>query len=173
MGTIAVEQPLASGGVYELPVIGVINTGDQPATYSMKPIPTTGQKELVPEASWFSFTPESVQLEPGKSAPIQTRLSLPLKTPPGDYYVILMASPSQTATSSGANIAVAAGTKLRFTATQTNILFAIYYRIRDLMNLYSPWSWIILGVVVVLAIGIPLARRYRVSFGVERRSDDE
>jgi hypothetical protein len=40
------------------------------------------------------------------------------------------------------------------------------------MKLYSPWSWIILGVVVVLAIGIPLARRYRVSFGVERRSDD-
>jgi hypothetical protein len=53
------------------------------------------------------------------------------------------------------------------------VMLAVYYRVRDVMGLYSPWSWIALGVIAVLGIGIPLARRYRFSFGVERRSAPE
>jgi hypothetical protein len=173
VGTITVDQTLDSGGMYDLPSIGVINTGDEPATYIMKTTPLRGQKELLPDGSWFTFTPASLPLAPGLSAPIQPRLSLPLNTPPGEYFVLLMANSSQTATAPGANIAVAAGTKLRFTVRQTNFFLAVYYRVRDLMQMYSPWSWVALAAIVVLAVGLPLARRYRISLGVERRSTPE
>jgi hypothetical protein len=173
VGRIRVDEALAAGGVYELPPIGVINTGDEPGSYTLTFVPISGQKELSPDDAWFTRTPETFELAPGAVRTVQIRLTLPVNAEPGDYFALASASPVQKTAAKGATIAVAAASKLTFTVKQTNVMLAVYYRVRDVMGMYSPWSWIALGVIAVLAIGIPLARRYRFSFGVERRSAPE
>lgn len=173
VGKIDVEQALYSGGIYALPSIGVVNTGDEPATYSMRAVSMTGQKERIPKPNWFAFDPKEFPVAPGAVQSVQVQLTLPVNAEPGKYFTLLMASPSKTATSPGANIAVGAGTKVSFTVEQTNIFRAIYYRIRDLMKMYSPWSWILLAIVVVAVIAIPLSRKFRFSLGVQRRTSSD
>jgi P pilus assembly chaperone PapD len=173
VGKIDVTQPLSSGAVYELPPIGVINTGDETATYAIEVLPLQGQKELMPEGAWFTFDPPAFEIGPRKVQTVQPRLTLPLQSVPGDYSALFSAGPVKTAAAPGANIAVAAASRLTFTVEQTNFFLALYYRVRDVMQMYSPWSWVALATIVLLAIGIPIARRYRISLGVERRSTPE
>ena len=158
-GKIRVDEPLKAGGVYELPPLVVINTGDEPSSYSVGVEYRANQPEIRPERAWFRFTPETFQLEPGKAQKVNIQLTLPVKTPPGDYFAYLEGRPVYGEREGSTRIGIAAAAKLNFTVAPANFLQGLYWRALYFWNAWSPWTYIAIAIFVGAAL-LLLARRF-------------
>ncbi len=155
-GKIEVKDKLKAGGIYTLPTVTVFNTGDQTSTYTMALTLNETQPELKPAPKWFSFSPAEFSLEPGQSEAVTPTLHLPIRTAPGDYFAYLEAHPSATAQQGTTTVGVAAATKLSFSVSAGNVLFAIAYKLISLFKVYAPISYALLalvGLVILYKIG--------------------
>jgi len=166
VGKIQVDEPFKSGGIYDLPVITVLNTGDEPAEYQMSVQYLTGQETRDdmgqrPDSEWFVFTPQSFSLEPGKVQTIKTILTLPTKTIPGNYFAYLEAHPVKKSVAGQTSIGIAAATKLWFTIAPTNFFQGFYYRFISLYSRYHPWDTIVLAVIFVAALLWYISKKFK------------
>ena len=157
-GKIEVDEPLKPGGIYDLPFLSVFNTGDESADYEIEVTYHSKQPQLRPFQEWFSFSPSLFHLEPNKAQSVAIKLALPVKTEPGDYFAYLEAHPVVKA-GPGTTIGVAAATKIYFSVVPANIWQAIGYRISSFWTMYSPWTWVVLAIVLG-AIIIALFRKH-------------
>ena len=168
LGKINIDEPLKPGGIYSFPVIGVINTGDEPGDYELAVTYHQDQPELRPAESWFNFSPASFRLEPGESQNVVIVLSLPVRMKPGNYFAYLEAHPVITA-GPGTTIGVAAATKTYFTVEPANLWQAVTHRVSSFFVLYAPWTYVVLSVVIG-AIIIALFRQFfSLKFGISRK----
>lgn len=152
-GKIQVDKPLKPGSVYVVPPLTVINTGSEPSEYTVSIDYSGNQTQLKPNKEWFSFEPLQFYLEPNQSQIVQIKMTLPIKTVPGDYFAYLQAQPiKKTAAAGSATIGVAAAAKLYFEVVPANIWQGIYYRVASLLKMYSPWTWVVLALVAGAAI---------------------
>jgi len=158
LGKIQIDEPLKPGGIYNFPSIGVINTGDEPGEYELAVTYHQDQPQLRPAQEWFSFSPAQFHLEPGASQSVAVKLSLPVKTKPGDYFAYLEAHPIIKA-GPGTTIGVAAATKTYFSVIPANIWQAIYYKAQSFFVMYAPWTYVVLAVVIA-AIIIVIFRKF-------------
>jgi len=158
-GKIEIDESIKSGSIYKLPPITVFNTGDEEARYSMAVTLNETQDELKPDPAWFSFSPQQFDLKPGKSQVVIPTFHPPLRTNPGDYFAYLEANPAATVTQGSAVIGVAAATKLSFTVIPSNLFFGVLNRIISLFQLYAPWSYIMVGLIIVGLLML-IVRRY-------------
>lgn len=158
LGKIEIDEPLKPGGIYNLPSIGVINTGDEPGEYELEITYHQDQPEQRPAQEWFRFKPSSFRLEPGQSQNVAVQLALPVRTKPGDYFAYLEAHPV-IKTGPGTSIGVAAATKTYFSVAPANIWQAITWRVSSFFGVYAPWTYIVLAIVTG-AVMIAVFRRY-------------
>jgi hypothetical protein len=164
-GKIVVDQPLKPGLIYTLPSLMVLNTGDEPGEYGVsieyhEGQETNPQMGLKPAKEWLSFEPEKFHLEPGQAQQVKIKLSLPVKgVKPGQYFAYLEGHPVKKDVAGQTTIGVAAAAKLYFKVAPANFFVGLYYRIASLFALYSPWSYVVLAIVVA-AILIALFRRF-------------
>jgi len=158
LGKIKINEHLKPGGIYNFPSIGVINTGDEPGDYELEITYHQDQPQLRPAQEWFSFNPSSFHLEPGQSQSVVIKLSLPVKTKPGDYFAYLEAHPVIKA-GPGTTIGVAAATKTYFSVVPANIWQAIIWRISSFFTMYAPWTYVALAIVIG-AIIIVIFRKF-------------
>ena len=163
-GKIEIQETIKTGGIYTLPAVTVFNTGTEKSAYKMLVTFNQTQPQLKPKAEWFSFSPAQFELEPNKSQVVTPTLHAPLRAQPGDYFAYLEARPAETVQQGTATIGVAAATKLSFKMGQSNILFAIGYRLLSLYRQFEPWSQIV-SVAVVLVIILSLLNRYLIKLG--------
>lgn len=168
LGKIEIDEPLKPGGIYNLPSIGVINTGDEPGDYELAVTYHQDQPELRPAQEWFSFSPSSFPLEPGQSQSVAIKLSLPMKISPGDYFAYLEAHPIIKA-GPGTTIGVAAATKAYFTIVPANIWQAITYRISSFFTVYAPWTYVILTIVIGAIIITIFRKFFAFQVGIRRK----
>ena len=168
VGKIQIDQKLSSGGSYNLPSIGVINTGHDAGDYRVRISTLSDQDELRPSEDWFSFSPEEFFLEPEGTQTISIRVKIPITARSGDYFALIEASPVRAETG-GVVISIAAATKLNFSVQSSNRIIGsarwIYTRVSD----GSPYSWIIIGLIIVLPLGYWFRRRLRFNISLERR----
>ncbi|MDP2671630.1 MAG: hypothetical protein Q8P13_04215 [bacterium] len=157
-GKIVLNEKLKPGATYKLPPLTVFNTGTVTATYKIRPAFNEKQSQKKPKASWFSFSPEKISINPKKSEVVTARLSLPLSAPPGDYFVYLEAVPDQTVQKGTTSVGVAAATKLYFTVVPANFLMALLYRIISIYQQFAPWSYLLTLLVVSITLIIVLRR---------------
>ena len=167
VGKIEVDQPLMPGGIYHLPIVGVINTGHEAGDYEVEITYMYEQKELKPAAEWFGFEPLSFPLAPGASQAVATTLTIPVNARPGDYFALIEAHP--LVKSSGVAIGVAAATKLYFSVRPANILVAVQARVVTFSENTSPYSYIGIGVVGFIIVAFLFRRYFRIRFRLERR----
>jgi hypothetical protein len=164
-GKIVVDQPLKPGLIYTLPSLMVLNTGDEPGEYGVSIEYHEGQETnpemgLKPAKEWLSFEPSQFHLEPGQAQQVKIKLSLPVKgVKPGQYFAYLEGHPVKKDVAGQTTIGVAAAAKLYFRVAPANFFVGVYYRIASLFALYSPWSYVVLTIVVV-AILIGLFRQF-------------
>jgi hypothetical protein len=119
LAEIRVDETLRPGEVYQLPSVGVLNTGDQAGSYEATIAHVGGQAELAPSADWFLFEPQSFDLEPGTSTRVAIGLHLPVGAREGDYSVLIEVHPVIGA--GGATVrGEGAATKLHFSVKQTD-----------------------------------------------------
>lgn len=168
LGKIEINEPLKPGGIYNLPLIGVINTGDEAGDYELEITYHQDQPELRPNKEWFSFSPNTFYLESGKSKNVATKIELPLNTRPGDYFAYIEAHPI-VESRPGTSIGIAAATKTYFTVEPANIFSSIIWRIYSLFTIYSPWSYVTLAVVVGAVIIAIFRRFFNFQIGVSKK----
>ncbi len=167
IGKIQVDQPLKSGLIYTLPAFIIVNTGDEPSDYGAQIVYHENQKELRPAKEWFSFEPLNFHLEPGQSQQVQVKLTLPIKgAQPGDYFAFLQGRPIKKTEGGMTSVGIAAATKLYFTLAPANFLVGIYYRLVSLSDLYSPWSYVILTIIIAALLIVLFRRFFSFNIGV-------
>lgn len=168
LGKIEIDEPLKPGGIYNFPSIGVINTGDTAGEYELAITYHQDQLQMRPAQDWFSFSPSSFHLEPGQSQNVAVKLSLPIKTKPGDYFAYVEAHPVIKA-GPGTTIGVAAATKTYFKVMPANIWQAMYYKAASFFTIYAPWTYVVLAIVIA-AIIIALFRKFfAFQIGIKRK----
>lgn len=171
-GRITVEEDLKPGLIYNLPALSVINTGSVSGEYTVKIEYHQDQENnpdmgLRPEAGWFEFIPNTFSLEPGEAQQVAIILSLPVRgAVPGNYFAYLEASPITKSIAGESRVGVAAASRLYFNIIPGNFLTGIYYRLISLMNLYSPWSYSILSVIIFLFLVFLFRRFFSFNIGI-------
>lgn len=159
LGKIELDKPLQPGGIYELPSIPVLNTGDETGEYEVGIEYFQNQPQLLPPEEWFRFGPPLFTLEPGEVKLIKISLSLPIRTEPGDYFAFVEGRAVKKSQGGGTNIGVAAAAKLYFSVTEASGWEGLRYRAIVLWKKYSPWPLVVLAVIGVAIAGI-LFRRF-------------
>ena len=168
LGKIEIDEPLKPGGIYNFPSLGVINTGDEPGDYEVEITYHQDQPQLRPAQEWFSFEPQQFYLEPGASQSVAVKLTLPVKTKPGDYFAYLEAHPIIKA-GPGTTIGVAAATKTYFTVIPANIRQAITHRISSFFTMYAPWTYVVLAIVIAAIIIAIFRKFFAFQIGIRKR----
>lgn len=171
LGKIQIDENLSPGGIYKLPTLPVLNTEDETADYGVEVTYLSEQPELRPEASWFTFTPQSFSLEAGKSQLVEVTLTLPVNTRPGNYFAFLEAHP--VAKAEGVTIGIAAATKLNFTVKPTGVLGAAAERIRSLLESSKPGSYIVLAVLGGVIVIVLISRYVDIRVGFKKQKQKE
>ncbi len=151
-GKITLNEPLKPGSIYELPSIPVLNTGDEESDYGVSIEYNEIQSQMKPNADWFSFTPATFHLQPGRSQVVKMSVSIPIKTVPGEYFAYLEAHPIRSDVAGVSSIGVAAASKLYFTVAPANFFQGIYYRIVSLVTRGAPWTYIAFGIIGLLIL---------------------
>ncbi|HBO16451.1 MAG: hypothetical protein UR69_C0003G0063 [Candidatus Moranbacteria bacterium GW2011_GWE2_35_2-] len=169
-GKIEFDQPLKMGGIYISPPLNVINTGDEAADYGVSIEYKQDQPRISPPKDWFSFEPEFFHLDPGQSQVVQVKISIPVKSHPGEYFAYLEGHPVRKIdTSGGASIGIGAAAKLYFEISPANIFQGFYYRAVSVIKNNAPWSYIIL-LVLVASILINIFKKYfSFNIGITRK----
>lgn len=152
-GKIVVNDKLKPGIIYELPVLTVLNTGDETSDYEVSVAYHESQSELEPLQNWLIFTPQKFNLEPNKAQSVKIKLNLPVSAAPGKYFAYIEAHPAKKTQSGNTTIGVAAATRLYFDVVPANIFQGIYYKAISFWNVYAPWpKRIVIGLSVVVII---------------------
>jgi len=159
-GKIEVNEKLRPGGIYTLPPLTVLNTGDESSEYGLSIEYHQDQPQLSPAREWFVFTPPSFFLEPGQSEIVEIKLNLPVKTEPGSYFAYLEAHPEKKSqTAGGASVGVASAAKLYFTVAPANMWQGIYYKLTSFWKVYAPWPNVI-SIIIALILAILIFRKF-------------
>lgn len=167
LGKISVDEPLMPGGSYRLPSVGVINTGQVTSDYEMAVTYHHEQKELRPSPEWVDFNPKTFTLEPEQSVPVALTLNIPVGTNPGDYFAYLEVHP--VAKKGGVAVGIAAATKLYFSIKPANVFSAVTHRVSTFLETNAPFSWVGLGVLILIIVIFLFRRFVRISFRVEKK----
>lgn len=168
-GKINIQKPMHPGGIYELPLLPVLNTGDEEATYGISVAYNTTQPELRPAQEWFVFSPATFNLTPGESKAVYVQVRIPVNVKPGSYFAYLQARPALSRVAGQTNIGIAAAAKLTFTVAPANIAQAAYYRLASLFAAGAPWTYVA-SIVIAAALLLSILQRYvHVSVGVRRK----
>lgn len=161
-GKIQVDKPLKAGGIYDLPALPVLNTGDEPGEYGVSVEYQESVPQIRPAREWFHFEPQSFYLEPGSVQTVKVTLTLPAKTQPGDYFAYLEGHPIKKSVAGETSVGVAAAAKLYFTVAPANIFQGIYYRLISLYSRYHPWDTIILAILFVAVLFRLIGKRFKI-----------
>ena len=160
-GPVQLAGPAHPGGQYALPPVYVVDTGTQSETLTVRiERLSPGRARSVP-AGWISQGP-AVRLSHGQSARIPLELIVPATAKPGQYLTDVVVKGSAAVSAGGANIDVAAATKVEF-------------RIVPGMaggSWFSVPGWLLpgIGVVLLIAGAAIVARRLGVRIQIDREA---
>lgn len=155
LGKIELKEALTPGGVYALPNLPVINTGEIAATYEVVAIftPSDPSRPFPNPKGWFHFQPKSFHLNPNETRQVKVTITLPFSAPKGDHLVLLEAHTTSKTETGNVAIGPAAATRLNFSVgSAPGVLGAVRQRITTLWNFYLPWSLILILTLDFLAI---------------------
>jgi hypothetical protein len=158
-GPVRLSGSAHPGGSYALPPVYVVNTGTQDESLSVRiERLSSGQGRGVP-ASWI-HSGSAVQLAHGQSARISLELVVPGGARPGQYVSDVVVRGSAPLSDGGANLAVAAATKLQFRVAAGAVAAAWF----------SVPGWLVpgVGVVLLIAAAAAVARRYGLRVRIDR-----
>lgn len=172
-GKIQVDEDLKPGIIYKLPVLTVLNTGDEESDYEVSVAYHSKQPELPPSKDWFVFSLQKFHLKPGEAKNIEIKLNLPIRAQPGDYFAYLEGHPAKKSQSGSTSIGVAAAAKLYFTVVPANFLQGIYYKLVSFYKVYSPWPQRVVIALVVLLTIVAFKKFFNIKINLKRPKENK
>jgi hypothetical protein len=167
-GIIQTDKDLMPGGHYKLPDLQVVNTGSDTSRYELVVARMEKQDLLQPPVTYFSFSPVSFDLDAGKSQVISLALDIPVNARPGDYLGYVEAHPVSQATG-GTSIGIAAASKIYFTIKPANTFMGITNAIGNFFSRTSPFSYVVLGIIILATLVYFLRRRIKLEVKVIKK----
>lgn len=164
-GKITIQQKLQPGGMYELPALPVLNTGDESGEYGLSIEYNEQQSQQRPQRDWFHFSPQSFHLDPQQSKTIGITLSVPVNAKPGAYFAYVEAHPVAKGVVGQTSVGIAAAAKLYFTVSPANVLQATFYRVTGIISWYAPWTYVVIAMIAASVLFSALRRLF--SFNVQ------
>jgi hypothetical protein len=168
-GKIVIDEPLYPGTIYELPILTIVNTGDEKSEYEVGVAYHDKQPELRPSEDWFSFSPSEFFLEPGGVQSVEMKLNLPVKTEPGDYFAYLEGRPLAKAESGITRIGIAAATKIYFKVKPANAVLGVYHKFLSGWKVYAPWPARIMKITLVVALIFVFKKYFKLNIQVKKK----
>lgn len=170
-GKIEINEKLKPGGIYTLPPLTVLNTGDEASGYGLSIEYHQDQPDLSPAREWFIFTPASFELEPGQSEVVGIKLNLPVKTEPGNYFAYLEAHPEKKSqTAGGASVGIASASKLYFTVAPANVWQGMYFRLSSFWKMYAPWPGIVSIIIAAVLVVLIFRKFFSFKIGITKKN---
>src|SRR3989339_106389 len=152
-GKIEVKEKLKPGQSYDLPILPVINNGDELTEYEVTIEYHEGVPELRPAREWIEFTPRTFSLEPGQVKNVKVELNLPVKAEPGNYFAYLEGHPlKKSIGTGGAAVGIAPAAKMYFPVVPANIFAAWYYKLSTWYGHYHPFNTAVLGLLAFIFV---------------------
>lgn len=158
-GKIIVNEPLKPGTIYTLPLLTVVNTGNETSDYEIDIAYHEKQPEMSPAKSLFKISPKVFTLAPGEVKAVEITMVLPTNAIPGKYFAYLEAHPVKQSVSGVTSVGIAAATKLYFTVDPANMTSGIYYRLVSLFMVYAPWPQRFC-IAVLIILGVLVLKKY-------------
>jgi hypothetical protein len=165
VGRIEINDVLSAGRSYDLPAVGVINTGDEVQDYEVEITHLEVQSQRKPDPQWFNFSPQHFSVQPGKTQMVDISVTIPGGAKAGNYFAYVEAHSAPTG--KGETIGIAAATKLLFSVKQSSWLTVQRYRINDFIDSTQPW--IVLVPVVAGLLLLVFKNRQRIPFEIRRK----
>jgi hypothetical protein len=158
-GPVKLAGAAHPGGSYTLPAVLVVNTGTSPesVTLSIDRVSPGAGRSVPP--SWVHAT-STITLSATQSARIPLQLVVPPTAKPGRYFSDVLVKAGAPNPAGGATFDAGAATQLAFTVAPGRAS--------------TPWfmipTWVFpgIGVVLLIAAGLGLMRRYGVRIRIER-----
>jgi hypothetical protein len=175
VGKMVMDKPLAPGGVYPLPNLPVINTGDEYSQYTVMVEYRENVEEMRPGKNWFSFDPSSFGIEPGNSQNVNIVLTIPSDAAPGDYFAFLQAQPikdQEIIDNSNTLVNIAAASKFYFTIASSNIFQAAFYKVLTLYDLLYPYDAMVLGFIIFVILTFIIKKKFNIKISSKRKKED-
>ena len=117
---------------------------------------------------WIIVSPKTITLAAGAAGQVNATMRIPVNARPGEYQALVVFQPvAPGASADTPNIQV--GTKVVFRIAQSNLFVGVYWRIRSLFEIFTPWSYMVLALLVLVPLAWFLARRFRISLSVSRK----
>ena len=158
-GPVRLTGAAHPGGSYALPPVYVVNTGTQDESLSIRiERLSAGQERPVP-AAWIR-PGAAVRLSHNQSARIPLELVVPNAAKPGQYLTDVVVKGSAALSGSGANLDVAAATKLEFRVTP-GVVSGSWFVV-------PSWLWPGIGVVLLIAAAAAVARKLGLRIQIDR-----
>lgn len=161
--TFEISDRLVRGHEYRLPVLQVVNPGDERTTYRMYVEPIPGSTSPAAQPGWFRFEPAEFALDPLGSQAVTIYLTVGDGTEPTGYAAFVGAAAVNEGP--GSHINVAAAAPVTFTVRSTNLWEDVRRTTSDFFAGRLPW---IAGAVILASLGIFAWRLRHVRIRIER-----
>lgn len=165
---IQVDNSIMPGVIYVLPALTVFNTGDEPSDYKVNVSYHESQKELMPDKSWFIFSPQNFHIEPGQSQVVDIKLNVPIRAKPGNYFAYLEGQPLVTNTEGNTQVGIAAAAKLYFTIVPAGPLQALYFKLVSFWYVYEPWPKVAFIILILAGIGFIIKHYFKIEVNIKK-----
>lgn len=159
-GAVTLDAPVVQGKSYALPQVGVRNPGDEPANYVLDVSDIDGDAFLGADATWFTFSPARLRLNPGESQLVKVQINVPTGAAVGDYQVLVKAVLATDA--QGASVGAAAASRLTFHVDRNSGFLTTLVGF-----VANPLALAVVALMVVWAAARTLRRRF--SFSLVRK----
>ena len=161
-GPVRLGAAAHPGGSYALPPVYVVNTGSQPESLTVRvERVSAGSGRPVP-VSWVHAPGSAVRLSHNQGTRIPLQLIIPATAQPGEYLSDVVVRGSAALSDGGANLGVAAATKLEFRVAP-GVASAGWF---------SMPGWVLLAAVAIVLLGAAalMGRRSGVRIRIERET---
>jgi hypothetical protein len=158
-GPVRLTGTAHPGGSYALPPVYVVNTGTQDESLSIQiERLSAGHGRAVP-AAWIR-PGAAVQLSRNQSARIPLELVVPNAAKAGEYLTDVVVKGSAALSGGGANLDVAAATKLEFRVAP-GVVSGSWFAV-------PSWLWPGIGIVLLIAAAAVVARKFGLRVQIDR-----
>ena len=151
-GPVRLTGAAHPGGSYALPPVYVVNTGTEPESVSIRVQRISAGSGHVVPAAWIRDSGGAVQLAHSQGTRIPLQLVVPATARPGQYFSDIVVRGSGALADGGANLGVAAATKLEFTVAPGVVSAGGWF---------SMPAWVLLAALAIVALGVAAVRVHR------------
>jgi hypothetical protein len=156
---IIIKEPLQAGEIYKSSSVLISNNGGQEAHYHLTVNHDDVQQEIKLEEEWLNFSANNFDLKPNQEKEVVIFLNLPIRIKAGNYFTLIDVYPIDM--KGDVYLDKSESIRFYFSVTEVNLFQGIYYKVITFFTEYSPASYIIAIISLIMISLWILSKKFR------------